>query len=42
MIHLNYQFVLVPLACVVLAADAMGPAAAPPQTRANRNSRRNG
>ena len=24
MIHLNYQFVLVPLACVVLAADAMG------------------
>jgi hypothetical protein len=25
MIHLNYQFVLVPLACVVLAADAMGP-----------------
>ena len=25
MIHLNYQFVLVPLACVALAADAMGP-----------------
>jgi uncharacterized membrane protein len=29
MIHLNYQFAVVPLACAVLAADAMGPRPAP-------------
>jgi Glycosyltransferase family 87 len=36
MIHLNYQFAVVPLACVVLAADAMGPLVdlAPSHTRA--------
>jgi uncharacterized membrane protein len=32
MIHLNYQFAVVPLACVGLAADAMGPG--PRQARA--------